>query len=132
MTTIRKRGYLYLGWWWSQASGAVARRRYAGRTAAPTKTIGVAYVLWVPSDGSYSAKEELQDYKLKFLAEPPLYGEVSKTCKKKTSTKALISTYGMKAVNDIQSTKADNRARGALYLGWRWSQATRCRGHLLL
>ena len=33
---------LYLGWRWSQASGAVARRCGAGRPAAPMKTIGVA------------------------------------------------------------------------------------------
>jgi len=88
MTMIRKRGYSYLGWWWSQASGAVAKRRCAGRTAAPTKRIGVAYVLRVPSDGSCSAKEEILYYKLKILAEPPLYGEVSKTCKKKAGMMA--------------------------------------------
>ena len=58
-TTVSERGPLYLGWRWSQASGAVARRCCAGRTAAPTKTIGVAYILRVPSDESCSTKEEL-------------------------------------------------------------------------
>ena len=37
----------------------------------------------VPSDVLFSAKEETRYYKLKILAEPPLYGEVSKTYKKK-------------------------------------------------
>ncbi|XP_066392066.1 glycine-rich cell wall structural protein 1.8-like [Miscanthus floridulus] len=41
----------------------------------PTKTIGIVEVLWVPSDSSYSTKEETHHYYLKNLAEPPLYGE---------------------------------------------------------
>ena len=48
---------LYLGWRWSQASGAVARERGAGRPAVARNTIGVAEVLWLGSDGLFSAKK---------------------------------------------------------------------------
>jgi hypothetical protein len=75
----KERAQLYLGWRWRQARGS------AGRTATPTETIGVAEVLWVPSD-SCSAKLEKQHYKYKISAEPPLHGEVSKTCKKEVSS----------------------------------------------
>jgi hypothetical protein len=82
MTTVRKRAQLYLGWRWRQARGC------AGRTAVPTKTIGVAEVLRVPSDRSCSAKQEKQHYKYKISAEPPLHGEISKTCKKEVDSMA--------------------------------------------
>jgi hypothetical protein len=75
----------------------VVRRRSKGRTAAPAKTIGAAEVLRLASDESCSAKEETQHYKLKILAEPPLYGEVSKTCKKNTGTMADIHISGTMA-----------------------------------
>ena len=57
------------------------------------KTIGIAEVLRVPSDSSCSAKEETHHYYLKNSAEPPLYGEVSKTCKKKPA-RWPTSTFG--------------------------------------
>jgi hypothetical protein len=41
-----------------------------------------AEVLRVPSDRSCSAKQKKQHYKYKISEEPPLHGEVSKTCKK--------------------------------------------------
>jgi hypothetical protein len=75
----------------------VVRRRSASRTATPAKTIGAAEVLRLASDESCSAKEETQHYKLKFSAEPPLYGEVSKTYKKNTGTMADIHISGTMA-----------------------------------
>jgi hypothetical protein len=59
----------------------------------------------VPSDVLFSAKEETQYYKLKILAEPPLYREVSKTCKKKlaqwTTTTYQGNKYGTMADSHI-------------------------------
>jgi hypothetical protein len=55
---------------------------------APAKTIGAAEVFRLASNESCSAKEETQHYKLKILAKPLLYGEVSKTYKKNTGTMA--------------------------------------------
>jgi hypothetical protein len=107
MTTVRKRAQLYLGWWWRQARGC------AGRTAVPTKTIGVAEVLRVPSDRSCSAKQEKQHCKYKISAEPPLHGEVSKTCKKEVGSMADntipaqwpdIHNSGTKATHSIEYT----------------------------
>ena len=81
---------LYLGWRWSQASGAVASQSsdeamLCRQTRnADEENRGRR----VPSDVLFSTKEETQYYKLKISAEPPLYGEVSKTYKKKASTMA--------------------------------------------
>jgi hypothetical protein len=75
----------------------VVRRRSAGWTATPAKTIGAAEVLRLASDESCSAKEETQQYKLKILVEPPLYGEVYKTCKKNTGMMADIHISGTMA-----------------------------------
>jgi len=55
-------------------------------------------VLWVTSNGLVSAKEQTKNYKLIFLVESPLHGEVLKTCKK-NDTKADIHN-GRKADND--------------------------------
>ena len=82
------------------------------------------------------------------MAEPLLYGEVSKTCKKKASTMAdsiytarrpthprtaRRPTHPHTARRPSMTYKARRpTTRGALYLGWRWSRATRCRGHLRL
>jgi hypothetical protein len=70
---------------WTYEVSIYQARGCAGRTAAPTEMIGVAEVLRVPSD-SCSAKQEKQHYKYKISAEPPLHGEVSKTCKKEVGS----------------------------------------------
>ena len=70
----------------------MARRRGAGRPAAARKTIGVAEILWLGYDGSSLQKKNKILSQFKILAEPPLHGEVSKTCKK---------TYGTMADNHI-------------------------------
>ena len=50
----------------------------------------------VPSDVLFSAKEETQYYKLKISAEPPLYGEVFKTYKKKPARWPTTTYQGNK------------------------------------
>jgi len=50
----------------------------------------------VPSDVLFSTKEETQYYKLKISAEPPLYGEVSKTYKKKLARWPTTTYQGNK------------------------------------
>ena len=50
----------------------------------------------VPSDVLFSVKEETQYYKLKISAEPPLYGEVFKTCKKKPARWPTTTYQGNK------------------------------------
>ena len=73
------------------------------------------------------------------MTEPPLYGEVPKTCKKKAGTMA-DSIYTARRPTHPHTTRRPSmtyKARrpttgGALYLGWWWSRATRCRGHLRL
>ena len=82
------------------------------------------------------------------MAEPPLNREVSKTCKKKAGTMAdsiytarrpthphmaRRPTHPHTARRSSMTYKARRPTTGgALYLGWRWSRATRCRGHLRL
>ena len=86
---IRKEG-LYLGWRWSQASGAVAGR--CSGEATRCRQIGV---LRLGSDGVFSAKKGTEYCQLKISTAPPLHGEVSKTCKKPTArwpTTTYIST----------------------------------------
>ena len=45
-------------------------------------------------------------YKFKISAEPPLYGEASKTCKEKDGTMADTATYGTMANTSTKGTKA--------------------------
>jgi hypothetical protein len=79
----------------------------------PTKTIGVAEVLRVPSDRSCSTKQEKQHCKYKISTEPPLHGEISKTCKKEVGSMADntilarwpdIHNSGMKATHSLKYT----------------------------
>jgi hypothetical protein len=73
----------------------------------PTKTIEAAEVLRLTSDESFSTKEETQHYKLKISVEPPLYGEVSKTCKKNTGMMADIHISGTMAhTSTIQARRS--------------------------
>ena len=58
------------------------RRCGAGRPVAVRKTIGVAEILQLGYDGSSLQKKNKILSQFKISAEPPLHGEVSKTCKK--------------------------------------------------
>jgi predicted metallopeptidase len=85
---IQREGF-YLGWRWSQASGAVVSR--CSGEATRCRQIGDVGVLRLGSDGLFSTKKETLYCQFKILAAPPLHSEVSKTCKE-TTTRWLTTT----------------------------------------
>ena len=98
MTMIQKEG-LYLGWRWSQASGAVAGQCSGEATRCRQTRSGEE------GDQGHRGtpallrqallyKNETKYYHLKKnSAEPPLHGEVSKTCKKTNGTMTDMHIY---------------------------------------
>jgi anaerobic glycerol-3-phosphate dehydrogenase len=97
---------LYLGWRWSQASGAVAGRcsgeaTRCRQTRNAQEDDRVAKNHQLASDGLFSAKQKNIQDQFKILAAPLLHGDISTTCNKPhTTARWPTTTY-----ND---TMADN------------------------